>query len=69
MNIIPVTADELVQVLASDGEELDFKGIIFLCSQWGIKPVIVYPKDGGRSYYDWIETIRLLARHTQEVKP
>lgn len=63
---MPVTADELLKVLAADTridpedeDELDYKGVFFLCSQWGIQPVIKYPQGG----YDWVNTIRKLAAH------
>jgi hypothetical protein len=66
--IIPPTPNALMNVLASDGAELDFKGVILLCAQWGIQPVMKYPADDGRPYYDWVETIRALARYTLDMK-
>lgn len=66
MKPFDVTADALIDVLAADGDELDSKGVILLCSVWGVQPVIRYPAGGGRSYYDWMATVRALARRVQQ---
>lgn len=65
MSFVKPTVQALMDVLATEGETFDYKGVIFLCSQWGIKPHLEYPPDGGRPYYNWEETIRQLARYVR----
>lgn len=68
MKLIEPTAEALMDVLAADAEEIDYKGIVFLCSQWEVKPVLMYPTDGGRPYYNWPATIAELARHVRKAE-
>lgn len=65
MNLIPPTTQSLMDVL-TNGNGVDTKGIMFLCSQWEVMPVISYPPDGSRAYYNWAATITELARHVQK---
>lgn len=66
------TTDELLQRCStlidvlSAGELLDGKGIILLCQQWAIMPVVTFPANGGKPYYDIAETIHELAKHAIE---
>ena len=63
----------LVQALAKDEKEryptnlLDpargEENLLQLCQEWGVEPIIIYPDDGRRAYYNMGATLHELARY------
>lgn len=53
-------ASDLIDTLTTHDAH-DTRGLLTLCNAWSVSPIVIYPRDGGRPYYDIPETIRKLA--------